>query len=294
MSKILSSIEYSENVDLRQFCTIKIGGIGTKVYFPKDIYQISDLLKESNYQNKPVFPLGIGSNVIFKDGKIDKFFIHSKNLKKFNYWENGEYFYVEAEAGVSFKTIVNFVKKYNLEGFENLSGIPATIGGAVAMNAGAFGSEIFDLIEEITWIDKEGNIFRSKKSEIEFSYRYTQFQKDSFVYSAILKLKKSNKNISEIIKNHLLERNKKQPLDKPTSGSTFKNPSNYSAGYLLEKSGLKGKRINDIGFSEKHSNFLVNYGNAKFKDLIQLLEHAEKSVLDNFNINLEREIKIVE
>ncbi len=294
MSKILSVIEFSENVDLRHFCTIKIGGIGKKLYFPKDIYQVSDLIKESNYQNKPIFPLGIGSNVIFKDGKIDKFFIHSKNLKRINYWFDEDNFYIEAQAGVSFKTIVNLVKKYNLEGFENLSGIPATIGGAVAMNAGAFGSEIFDLIEEVIWIDNEGNVIKSKKSEIDFGYRYTQFQKNSFVYSAILKLKKSDKNITEIIKNHLLERNKKQPLDKPTSGSTFKNPDKYSAGYLLEKSGFKGKRINDIGFSEKHSNFLVNYGNATFKDLIRLLEDAEKSVLDNFNIKLEREIKIVE
>ncbi len=294
MQKTLESIEHCENVDLKNFCTIRIGGKGKKVFFPKDIYQVQILIKESNYKGKPIFPLGIGSNVVFKDGLVDRFFIHSKNLKNFNYWEVGDFFYLEAEAGVSFKQIVNFVKKYNLEGFENLSGIPASIGGAVAMNAGAFGSEIFDLIEEVIWLDKEGNVRKSIKDEIDFSYRYTQFQKNSFVYSVVLKLKKSERNISQIIKNHLLERNRKQPLDKPTSGSTFKNPDNFSAGYLLEKSGLKGKKINDIGFSNKHANFLVNYGDAKFNDLIQLLEDAEKSVLDNFNIKLEREIKIVE
>jgi len=291
--KTLKKIEFSENVDLKHFCTIKIGGKGKKIYFPEDIKQISYLIQEANDKNTQFFPLGIGSNIIFGDGLIDKVFIHSKNLKKFNFWEKDEYVFLEAEAGVSFKTVVNFVKKYNLEGFENLSGIPATIGGAVAMNAGAFGSEIFDLIEEVKWIDFHGNIRISEKSEIDFGYRNTQFQKGSFVYSAILKLKKSEKNIPEIIKNHLLERNKKQPLDKPTSGSTFKNPENFSAGYLLEKSGLKGKRIGNIGFSEKHSNFLVNYGDAKFKDLIELLETAEKNVLDIFNIKLEREVKIV-
>jgi UDP-N-acetylmuramate dehydrogenase len=294
VSKVLEKIEHAENVDLKNFCTIKIGGKGKKIYFPKSIEQIQTLIKESNEKNKPIFPLGIGSNVIFKDGIVDRIFIHSKNLKKINYWFDREFFYINAESGVSFKTIVNLIKKYNLEGFENLSGIPASIGGAVAMNAGAFGSEIFDLVEKVIWIDEKGNIIESKKKEIDFSYRYTQFQEGCFVYSAVLKLKKSNKNIPEIVKNHLLERNKKQPLDKPTSGSTFKNSEKFSAGFLLEKSGFKGKRINEIGFSEKHANFLINYGNASFKDLIRLLETAEKNVLTNFNIKLEREIKIVE
>ncbi len=294
MVKAIEKIDYLENVNLKHFCTIKIGGVGKKIFFPKNIEQVQTLIIESNLKNKSFFPLGIGSNVVFKDGVIDKIFLHSKNLKNIKYWDSSNFFYIEAEAGVSFKAIINIVKKYNLEGFENLSGIPATIGGAVAMNAGAFGSEIFDIIEEVKWIDRNGNIHISKKSEIDFDYRYTQFQKNSFVYSTVLKLKKSEKNISEIIKKHLLERNRKQPLDKPTSGSTFKNPDNFSAGFLLEKSGFKGKRINDIGFSEKHSNFLVNYGNGSFKDLIKLLESAEKSVLRDFNIKLEREIKIVE
>jgi len=287
---ILKTIEHQENIDLRNFCTIKVGGKGKIVYFPKDHKEISILIKEHDN----IYPLGIGSNLIFSDGVVNKVFVHSKNLKKYEIENQNDIFYITAEAGVSFKTVVSVVKKYNLEGFENLSGIPATVGGATAMNAGAYGSEIFDLIEEVWWIDREGRLNHSKKEEIKYSYRYSQFQNEGFVYKVKLKLRKSDKNISENIKNHLLDRNNKQPLDLPTAGSTYKNPPGTYAGKLIEAVGLKGYKINDIGFSEKHANFLVNYKNAKFKDLIKLLELAERKVSDEFNINLEREVKIID
>lgn len=288
----MNNIQNIKNFSLKEFCTIKVGGVGKVVYFPRNVEEISNLIKEFSMEN--IFPLGIGSNLIFSDGFIDKVFIHSKNLKSYEVIQENEYFYLILEAGVSFKTVSNIVKKYNLEGFENLSGIPATIGGAVAMNAGAYGSEIFDVVEEVWWIDKSGNLIHSKKDEIEYSYRHSQFQKEGFVYKVKIKLKKSDKNISHLIKQHLLDRNKKQPLDLPTAGSTYKNPPGNFAGKLLEESGLKGFRIGDIGFSQKHANFLVNYGNAKYEDLIKLLTLAEKKVYEKFGIKLEREVKIVE
>ncbi|WP_297890036.1 UDP-N-acetylmuramate dehydrogenase [Sulfurihydrogenibium sp.] len=288
----MNNIQNIKNFSLKEFCTIKVGGVGKVVYFPRNVEEISNLIKEFSMEN--IFPLGIGSNLIFSDGFIDKVFIHSKNLKSYEVIQENEYFYLILEAGVSFKTVSNIVKKYNLEGFENLSGIPATIGGAVAMNAGAYGSEIFDIVEEVWWIDKNGNLIHSKKNEIEYSYRHSQFQKEGFVYKVKIKLKKSDKNISHLIKQHLLDRNKKQPLDLPTAGSTYKNPTGHFAGKLLEESGLKGFRIGDIGFSQKHANFLVNYGNAKYEDLIKLLTLAEKKVYEKFGIKLEREVKIVE
>ncbi|MGC8941100.1 MAG: UDP-N-acetylmuramate dehydrogenase [Sulfurihydrogenibium sp.] len=286
------SIERLYNFNLKDFCTIKIGGIGKVVYFPKNVDEISYLIKEYGFEK--IFPLGIGSNVIFSDGFIDRVFIHTKNLKSYEIKKDKSDFYITLEAGVSFKTINNIVKKYNLEGFENLSGIPATVGGAVAMNAGAYGSEIFDIIQEVWWVNKNGEIIHSKKEEIKYSYRYSQFQEEGFVYKVKIKLKESDKNISQIIKQHLLDRNKKQPLDMPTAGSTYKNPPNTFAGKLIEQVGLKGYRIGDIGFSSKHANFLVNYSNAKFEDLIKLLTLAEKRVKENFGIELEREVKIVE
>ncbi|WP_028951124.1 UDP-N-acetylmuramate dehydrogenase [Sulfurihydrogenibium subterraneum] len=285
-------IEHLKNFSLKDFCTIKVGGTGKVVFFPKNTEEISFLIKE--YGIKNIFPLGIGSNLIFSDGFIDRVFIHSKNLKHYEITQKNDTFYLTLEAGVSFKTINNIVKKYNLEGFENLSGIPATVGGAVAMNAGAYGSEIFDILEEVWWIDKNGNLIHSKKQDIKHSYRYSQFQEEGFVYKAKIKLKKSDKDIFQVIKQHLLDRNKKQPLDLPTAGSTYKNPPQTYAGKLIEQVGLKGYRINDIGFSSKHANFLVNYKDARFEDLINLLQLAEKKVYETFGIKLEREVKIVE
>ncbi|RUM49771.1 MAG: UDP-N-acetylenolpyruvoylglucosamine reductase [Hydrogenothermus sp.] len=283
-----------ENLRLSNFSTIKIGGVAKKVYFPENLEDVVYLIKLSQDTNKKLIPVGIGSNLIFKDGFLDYIFVSTKYLKDLNLKQSGEYFYINAQAGVSFKTLINIVKKYNLEGFENLSGIPASIGGAVAMNAGAFGSEIFDIVEEVYWINNKAELIVSKKENIRYSYRYSQFQEEGFVYKVVLRLKKSNKDISKIIRNHLIERNKKQPLNLPTTGSTYKNPEGSFAGYLLEKSGFKGKRIGDIGFSEKHANFLVNYGDAKFKDLKKLLELAEEKVKKEFNINLKREVRIIE
>lgn len=283
-----------ENVNLSNFSTIKIGGKAKKVYFPENINDIKTVIKKSLDEDKKIVPIGIGSNTIFKDGNLNHIFVSTKLLKTFSIKEVNENIYITAQAGVSFKELLNIVKKLNLEGFENLSGIPASIGGAVAMNAGAFGSEIFDILENVCWIDCKGNEVISKKEEISYSYRKTQFQKEGFIYSATLRLKKSKKNITQVIKNHLIERNKKQPLNLPTTGSTYKNPDGTYAGKLLEETGFKGKRIGDIGFSEKHANFLVNYSKATFKDLMNLLESAEKKIERVFNIKLEREVRIVE
>jgi UDP-N-acetylmuramate dehydrogenase len=283
-----------EKVDLSNFSTIKIGGTAEKVYFPREIRDIQTLIKLAQDTGKNLVIVGIGSNLIFKDGVLKHIFISTRYLKGFSMYVKNTDYYIEAEAGVSFKTIVNVVKKYNLEGFENLSGIPASIGGAVAMNAGAFGTEIFDLVEKVYWIDKNANLVVSNKDEISYSYRYSQFQNEGFVYKVVLKLKKSNKDIPKLIKEHLAQRNKKQPLNLPTTGSTYKNPKGSFAGYLLEKAGFKGMKIGDIGFSEKHANFLVNYGSATFKDLKRLLELAERKVEKEFGIKLEREVKIIE
>ncbi|WP_457643133.1 UDP-N-acetylmuramate dehydrogenase [Persephonella sp.] len=290
----MKQVHYEELVDLSRLCTIKVGGKAKKVYFPENIEQVKQLITQSVEENKRFVPLGVGSNTVFADGVLDHIFVSTKKLKKLQIIKKDRYFFITAEAGVSFKTIVSVVKKYNLEGFEYLSGIPASIGGAVVMNAGAFGSQISDILEEVVWIDMEGNVHRLPASTIDFGYRTSPFQKGGFVYSAVLKLKQSERNISSVIKKHLEERNRKQPLDLPTSGSTFKNPPEKPAGYLLERAGMKGFRIGGMAFSEKHANFLVNLGGGRFKDLKELIETAERRVGELYQIKLEREIRIVE
>ncbi|SNZ02349.1 UDP-N-acetylmuramate dehydrogenase [Persephonella hydrogeniphila] len=287
-------IKSEQFVDLSKMCTIRIGGKAKRVYFPDSPEKIKILLSESLERNKRFFPVGIGSNTVFSDGVLDHIFVSTKELKKLSIKNEGDLFYIEAEAGVSFKSIVSIVKKYNLEGFENLSGIPATVGGATVMNAGAFGTEISDIIEKVHWISDRGEYCILERQDIDFSYRKSPFQKKGFVYKVVLRLKKSQKDIPSIIKKHLEERNKKQPLDYPTSGSTFKNPREYPAGYLLEQAGLKGYRIGNVAFSEKHANFLINTGGGKFKELKKLIETAERKIGVLYRIKLEREIEIVE
>ncbi|MEJ5172221.1 MAG: UDP-N-acetylmuramate dehydrogenase [Hydrogenothermaceae bacterium] len=290
----INDIDKVEDVSLKDFCTIRIGGYAKHIFFPKNEEEVILLCREALNKGKKVIPLGLGSNVIFSDGVLTHFFIHSKNLKNLSIKQLGDDFYLDMGAGVSFKQIIEVVKKYNLEGFENLSGIPATIGGAVCMNAGAYGSEIMDVVERVYWVSEEGDSIEYSKEDISYSYRYSQFQEGGFIYRVIIKLKKSERDVKSLIKQHLLDRNKKQPLDLPTSGSTYKNPLPHYAGQLLEKHGFKGKRVGDVGFSEKHANFLVNYGNARFEDLLKLLEEAEKVIFDREGIELEREVRIIE
>ncbi|WP_293446567.1 UDP-N-acetylmuramate dehydrogenase [Persephonella sp.] len=290
----MKSVKHENFVDLSKLCSIRIGGKAKTVYFPSSSKEIRTLLIEADNTDKKFFPVGIGSNTVFSDGILDFIFVSTRYLKKYIIRQKEDTFYIEAEAGVSFKTITNIVKKLNLEGFENLSGIPATIGGAVVMNAGAFGTEISDIIEEVHWFDREGNLHVLKRDQINFSYRSSPFQKEGFVYKAVLKLKSSKKDIKSIIKKHLEERKKKQPLEYPTAGSTFKNTPKYPAGYLLEKVGLKGYKIGNVAFSEKHANFLINLGGGKFKELKKLIEIAERRVGELYRIKLEKEIQIVE
>ncbi|NPA57679.1 MAG: UDP-N-acetylmuramate dehydrogenase, partial [Aquificae bacterium] len=168
-------------------------------------------------------------------------------------------------------------------------------GGATVMNAGAYGSEFSQIINRVYWIDGNGETAVLSREEIPFGYRYSPFQeKEGFVYGVELRLKKTDRNVRAVIKKHLQERGRKQPLDLPTSGSTFKNPPQKPAGYLLEKAGMKGYRIGNVAFSQKHANFLVNLGGGSFKELKKLIETAEKRVGELYSIKLEKEIKIVE
>jgi len=290
----MKQVFFEELVDLSKLCTIKIGGKARKVFFPKTKEDVSILLKEASETGKKFIPIGIGSNTVFSDGLLEHIFVSTRNLKKYSISFTESSALIHAEAGVSFKTLENISKKYNLSGFESLSGIPASVGGATVMNAGAYGTEFGDIIQKVHWIDPEGNVMVMERSDINFGYRYSPFQKNGFIFAVEIELKKTTKNIKEIIKKHLYERARKQPLDMPTSGSTFKNPPEKPAGYLLEMAGMKGHRIGNVAFSQKHANFLVNLGGGKYKELKELIYTAERRVGELYHIRLEKEIKIVE
>jgi len=277
----------NKNADLKDFTTIKIGGVGSYMFFPENEKEFLDIYKK--YKNDKLYILGKGSNTIF--GDFNGVLINTKYFYDVKIQEAKEGILVKASAGVPLKDLIKLSIENNVEEFYKLIGFPASIGGAIAMNAGAYGVEIFDFIKGVWFIDEEEIIYKPKE-EIFYTYRKTEFENKPVLYGEFL-FRKSHQDIKPLAQTINQKRIEAQPLNMPTSGSTFKNPKGNFAGKLLEAVGLKGYRIKDIGFSQKHANFLINYQNASFQNVIDILSIAKERVYKAFNIILEEEIKLI-
>ena len=277
----------NKNADLKDFTTIKIGGVGSYMVFPENEKEFLDIYKK--YKNDKLYILGKGSNTIF--GDFNGALINTKYFYDVKIQETKEGILVKASAGVPLKDLIKLSIENNVEEFYKLIGFPASIGGAIAMNAGAYGVEIFDFIKGVWFIDEEEIIYKPKE-EIFYTYRKTEFENKPVLYGEFL-FRKSHQDIKPLAQTINQKRIEAQPLNMPTSGSTFKNPKGNFAGKLLEAVGLKGYRIKDIGFSQKHANFLINYQNASFQNVIDILSIAKERVYKAFNIILEEEIKLI-
>ena len=277
----------NKNADLKDFTTIKIGGVGSYMFFPENEKEFLDIYKK--YKNDKLYILGKGSNTIF--GDFNGVLINTKYFYNVKIQETKEGILVKASAGVPLKDLIKLSIENNVEEFYKLVGFPASIGGAIAMNAGAYGVEIFDFIKGVWFIDEEEIIYKPKE-EIFYTYRKTEFENKPVLYGEFL-FRKSHQDIKPLAQTINQKRIEAQPLNMPTSGSTFKNPKGNFAGKLLEAVGLKGCRIKDIGFSQKHANFLINYQNASFQEVLDILSLAKDKVYKAFNIILEEEIKLI-
>ena len=277
----------NKNANLKDFTTIKIGGVGSYMFFPENEKEFLDIYKK--YKNDKLYILGKGSNTIF--GDFNGVLINTKYFYDVKIQETKEGILVKASAGVPLKDLIKLSIENNVEEFYKLIGFPASIGGAIAMNAGAYGVEIFDFIKGVWFIDEEEIIYKPKE-EIFYTYRKTEFENKPVLYGEFL-FRKSHQDIKPLAQTINQKRIEAQPLNMPTSGSTFKNPKGNFAGKLLEAVGLKGYRIKDIGFSQKHANFLINYQNASFQNAIDILSIAKERVYKAFNIILEEEIKLI-
>lgn len=261
-------------------------GVGAprKVYFPENLRELRSLLKE----NLPV--IGGGSNSVLSDSKLP--LISTTFLKEIRF-EDGK---LTLGAGVKLSQVLKLQQKEKFSLFEFLAGIPrATVGGIVAQNAGAFGREVKEFLESVTYMEKKtGELLIFKREEIEklFSYRKTPFPEIGTVISATFRIKPA-KNVKEKIEEFVkLRLSKQPPFYLKTAGSTFKNPPDYSAGKLLDEAGLKGFGIGDISFSNIHANFTVNKGKASFSEFLELISLARNKVKKLFHVELELEIKI--
>ena len=284
--------EVFKDVSLKNYNTYRINTYADYLVKPSNITCLVNLIKYLKENNYKYYILGKGSNVILPDTKFKGVIINLDNINNFEIKDNDVY----AEAGIMLSTIAKETINKNLKGLENLANIPGTLGGALVGNAGAYGTEIYDVVEDVT-ILRDDSLITLKKEDIKYSYRYTMFKDSmSIIVSCHLKLSKGNsKELLKIVKDNQVKRMNTQPLKYPNAGSVFKNPSSssYSAGKLIDEINLKGYHINDAYISTMHGNFIVNMGNATSKDILDLITYIKEQVYNKYNIELELEQRIV-
>lgn len=274
---------------LSRFTTFRIGGPADYYLEPKDRDDLLKLIKYLKEINYPYIIIGNGSNILISDDGIRGAAINLEfGFTKIEVMKNK----VFAEAGIRLSKLVDVCIEHSLVGIENLAGIPGTLGGAVLMNAGAYGGEISDYIKEVEVLDGTEIKFL-KKEECGFSYRKSNLE-GKIILSAEFELPFGDKTkAKERRKELLLKRNQSQPVELPNAGSIFKNPPGDYAARLIEQAGLKGLTIGGAKVSEKHANFIVNFNNASANDVLELMKIIQQTVFQKFGIMLEPEIKMI-
>jgi len=284
--------ELKESVSLKDYTTFKIGGKAKYFYIAKDTEGLVKAVLASKKCSLPFFVLGGGSNILIADKGFNGLVIRILNTKYLILNTK-----ISAEAAVPLSLLAKKSAEGNLTGLEWGIGIPGTVGGAIRGNAGAFGGSMADIIKQVEVYDIDDEKRRIlQKQDCEFVYRGSIFKKNPnlIILSTELELQKGEKDkIEEKMKEYLNYRKERQPLSFPSAGSIFKNPSDISAGQLVDQCGLKGKRIGNVQISEKHANFIVNLEDGKAEDVLKLINIMKKQVKDKFNIQLEEEIQYV-
>ena len=287
----LIGANYLINESMSKHTTFGIGGPVDLLILPKDNSQISDIINIINTHNIAFYFLGSGSNILVTDSGIRGAVISLKKSSKKIIFNNSTVF---VECGVMLGTLVKQLNHRYITGFESLMGVPGTVGGALMMNAGAFGSEISNNLLSVSAIDQNGNIKKYSIRDINFSYRNSDFPNNEILIDALFKCKRGNKKIIDNKKYSASKlRKENQPLKYRSAGSIFKNPSNMAAGYLIDQAGLKGKKIGGAEISNKHANFILNIDNAKCNDVMKLIKIISNEIYTLYNIKLELEIKVI-
>ena len=281
---------FLKNEPMAKHTSYGIGGPAQAYITPSDQNDLKQILIFAKDSNINTFFAGSGSNLLVADEGFQGIVITlGKSFTKLSIDGNN----LEAEVGVMLGKIVKETIKRNLTGMESMIGVPGTLGGALIMNAGAFGGEISNCLDIIKVMLMNGETKIYQKDDIDFSYRNSTFPKDEILLSASFNLiEKSADEIQYDRAKASKGRKDTQPLRFRSAGSVFKNPkTDLAAGYLIDKAGLKGSRIGDAEISTKHANFFINHGKAKAKDVVDLILLAKKTVLEKFDVNLELEIK---
>ncbi len=292
LKSILDENQILTDVPMKEHTTFKTGGNADILILPSTKSDIINALKVLLDGRIPYTIVGKGSNLIVRDGGIRGAVI--KLAENFSYIEAQEE-YIDAFSGATLSLLVRTAHDNGLCGMEYAGGIPGTIGGAVTMNAGAFGGEIKDNIVSVTVLDKDLNEITLYADEIYFGYRKSIIpDKRYIVLEAKFKLKIGDVSEAKIVLRELIsKRREKQPLEYPSAGSVFKRPFGYYAGELIERAGFKGYLTGGAQVSEKHAGFIINTGGATSKDIITLIKAIQKKVLEQYGVTLETEVKII-
>lgn len=290
-TKKLSSlgINYQTNEPLNIHSTFKIGGNAEVFAVPSSEIQLSVLVELCSEYGVRFFVLGKGSNILFDDSGFDGVVISTSRMTQIR--ADGDR--VTAQCGASVTRLAAFCEENSLTGLEFMYGIPGSVGGAVYMNAGAYGGEIsFSLVETVYFDVKSAEIKTLSAKDHRFGYRTTAFQWNNWVIlSSVFQLEAGDRNeISAKMEDYLTRRRDKQPLEMPSAGSTFKRCEGAYTGQMIEEAGLKGYRIGGAQVSEKHAGFIVNAGGATSKDVLELVAYVQKVILEKFGKEIQCEM----
>lgn len=285
--------EVIENAPMSKYTSFKCGGNASLLIIPDSIGGIKMIIDFCREKGVEPLVIGNGSNLLVTDGGINSVVIKiGSKLSKIELIDDTT---IYCEAGASMKSLCMFALENSLSGLEFAYGIPGTLGGAVYMNAGAYGGEMKDVLHACQHIDKDGEFGALEKDELDLSYRHSAYTDNGYtILSALLKMKKGDKaEIKEAMDLNLRKRKEKQPLEFGSAGSTFKRPEGYFAGALIEQSGLKGYTVGGAQVSEKHAGFVINKNGATATDVITLIRDVQKKVYEKFGVKLETEVKII-
>ncbi len=276
---------------MRQFTSMKVGGPADSLLFPRNVDELRKVVRYARRKKIPCLILGKGTNLVVRDKGVRGWVINlTQGMKKIHM--DGEV--VEAEAGLSLQSLVQFSIQKGHTGLEPFFGIPGTVGGGLTMNAGARGAELKDVLLSITLMKEDGEMVERSRSKLRFSYRRLVLPPSWIILKGRFQLKKGKKEeILERVKSYSEIRKRTQPLDYPSAGSIFKNPKEGPAGKWIEEAGLKGFRIGQAMISDLHANFIINLGKAKAEEVIRLMEWVEKKIYEEKGISLEREVRVV-
>ncbi len=285
-------IQVREEVSLKDYTTLHIGGNARLLSEPKSIEEIQRCIEVCRLYQFPYFVLGNGSNVLALDEGYEGLVIVLSAY--FHHMEVTAHT-VCVQSGASLKALSAFCMRHSLTGMEFACGIPGSVGGAVFMNAGAYGGEMKDVVEFVIWLDQMGNIHRSDKEELALSYRHSVFMENQgIVLEVVLQLQEGNKEDIAYLMEELMEkRRSRQPLDSYSAGSTFKRPEGNYASALIQQAGLMGVMVNDAQVSEKHAGFLINKKEATSQDFLDLIQLVQKRVKADSGYELECEVQIM-